>query len=95
MQHENIEIKPVPSVFRSFLGLSVVLQKTEQFYMGTAFFSTFGIIKMNALCFAIYYENAERKNVERKNIERKRSKNKRRRKNSRMKKDRKRKMSII
>jgi hypothetical protein len=46
MQDENMEIEWVPSVFRSFLGPSVVLQKDEQFCVGTVFFSMFGIIKM-------------------------------------------------
>jgi hypothetical protein len=30
MPDENIEIKPVPSVFRSFIGLSVRLQRARQ-----------------------------------------------------------------
>jgi hypothetical protein len=46
MEDENIEIESLPSVFRSFLGPSVVLQKDKQFCMGIVFFSMFGIIKM-------------------------------------------------
>jgi hypothetical protein len=39
MQDENIEIESLPSVFRSFLGPSVVLQKDEQFCTGTVLFA--------------------------------------------------------